>query len=89
MPETLGKLSGKPMTGRFIVKCFDENGKWSGDSNPIGICDSDHRIERYIGEYCGKLRNKFEVTHTYSESSSCTAGIDILIRFEGINYGPK
>ena len=57
---TGSKLSAKPMTGKFVVKCFDETGAFS-ESAPISICDSDHRIERYIGEHCSKLRNKFEV----------------------------
>jgi len=51
MPETIGKLSGKPMTGKFVVKCFDENGAYS-ESAPIPICSSDHTIERSIGEHC-------------------------------------
>jgi hypothetical protein len=51
MPETIGKLSGKPMTGKFVVKCYDESGAFS-ESAPISICSSTHTIERAIGEHC-------------------------------------
>jgi len=52
--------SGKPMTGKWKIKCVYENNEF-GLTNALKLDASSHTIERHISEHCPNMRNKIIV----------------------------
>jgi len=63
------QVSGKPMTGKFKVKCLYPDPKNPGkftyeETKPINLNADSYWLTRIIGEQCPKLRNRIKV-HTF------------------------
>lgn len=86
-PIKLGKVGGKPLSGRFLVHCKNAKGQLS-KSKGIEVYNSDADIQRAIGEHCAGLRNKIRVTGTSMKYHHWTIGRQFRIEFWDINWDP-
>jgi len=64
------QVSGKPITGKFKVKCLYPDPKNPGkftyeETKPINLNSDSHWLTRIIGEQCPKLRNRIKV-HSFN-----------------------
>jgi hypothetical protein len=60
-PIKLDKIGGKPLKGKFKIKCKNAKGEIS-ITDPFVIWTSDLSIQNAIGYKCDGLRNKIRVT---------------------------
>ena len=75
LPTDIGKLSQAPLSGTYVIKCYELDG-YERYTSPIAISKADRDVYSAIANACPNLRGRFSVKQ--NKDTGCSFNQDCI-----------